>query len=325
MRKAFLAAAALATGLVTFYAAAVGPAAAEPANNGNGSAYGVSASGLIAVSPTITTSASQPPDTDAPVSSLVAVPLGGLAFDGTVSVNARAHQADDIVPETLTVPVVPCAGLACSEPVTLTPVNIAAIASAENVGLLFTAPEGTVAGTELDLLGQLTGELGGLLTASSISSEAVAKCVDGQPVFDAGFQVAGLGGLIGGVLSPALQIVLDLLFTLIGPGAALSSIVSIAPGVVTLFPDGIAIDGAVISVPLLDQVITVAHSEVHMAADCTVVAPPTTAPPRGPGGPRGRLASTGSETPFLPIGVGLVALALVGAGVVRRSRKTATQ
>ncbi|MGI9022452.1 MAG: hypothetical protein ACR2HV_04325 [Acidimicrobiales bacterium] len=324
MRKAFLAAAALATGLVTFYAAAVGPAAAEPANNGNGSAYGVSASGLIAVSPTITTSASQPPDTDAPVPvpSLVTVPLGGLAFEALVSVNARAHQADDIVPETLTVPVVPCAGLACSEPVTLTPVNIAAIASAENVGLLFTAPEGTVAGTELDLLGQLTGALGGLLTASAISSEAVAKCVDGQPVFDAGFQVAGLGGLIGGVLSPALQIVLDLLFALIGPGAALSSIVSIAPGVVTLFPDGIAIDGAVISVPLLDQVITVAHSEVHMAADCTVVAPPTTAPPRGPGG---RLASTGSETPFLPIGVGLVALALVGAGVVRRSRKTATQ
>jgi len=311
----------LVTGLATFYAAAVGPAAAEPAKASTASAYGLSGSGLVAISPTITTSASAPPDTDAPVNNLLAVPLGGLAFDGTVSVNARAHTPDNITPELATVPNDP----GTSVPVTLADVNTAAIASAENVGLLFTPPPGTVEGTALSLLGQLSEAEGGLLTASAISSEAVAKCVDGQPVFDAGYNVAGLGGVVGGVLDPLVQVVLDLLLTLIGPDAALSAVISINPGVVTEFPDGIAIDGLQVSIPLLDQTIVIAHSEVHMAADCTVVAPaPSTTAARG-AGPGGRLASTGNETPFLAVGIGLVALAAIGGGVVRHGRRAKVQ
>ncbi len=324
MRKAFLAAVSLVTGLVTFYAAAAGPAAAEPARESRSAAYGLAAEGLIEIAPTITTESAFPPGGDnaisgnfgSPSPTLLTLPLGNLALAGAVGVVANSHQADDVVPESAIFPDDP----PTSSPVTLGPVNTRALAKTAGLGLVFTAPEGSI-----DPIAIALQALPGLLTADAVTSEAVARCVDGQPVFDVGYQVAGLGGLVGGILDPVVQGLLDLLLGLIGPDAVLSDIISIAPGVVTPLADGVAIEGLVISVPLLDETIVISHSEVHMAADCTVItAPPTSGPTTG-GPTSGRLASTGSDTPFLAIGMGLTAVALVGAGLVRRSRKAATQ
>jgi len=318
MRKAFLAAVSLVTGLATFYAAAAGPAAAEPARESSASAFGLAAEGLVPISPTIVTQANFPPGEDnanaGPTPSLLTLPLGNLAIAGVIGVEANAHQADDVAPTTTGVPDTP----GTSSPVTLAPVNTRALARTTGLGLVFSAPVGN-----LNPITTALAAIPSLLSVEAVTSEAVAKCVDGQPVFDTGFQVAGLGGLLG-VLDPVVQALLDTLLGLLGPGASLSSIIEISPGEVVSLPDGIGIAGLVIRLPLLEEEIVVSYSEVHMAANCTVITAPPTTPAR-PAGPGGRLASTGGETPFLAIGMGLVALSLVGAGVVRRSRKAATQ
>jgi len=287
MRRVVSAAVTTATCLATFIAAAAGPAAGEPASKSSANAYGLSAAGLLAISPTITTAAAQPPDQDAAAASpaggspsLLTLPLGTLALAGVVGVTANAHQADNITPELTAVPATP----GTSDPVTQLDDNSRGLAKTTGLGVVFQAP---TAGT-IDPIATALAALPGLVTADAVTSEAVAKCVNGAPVFETGFQVAGLGGLVGGVLNPIVQTLLTTLLSLIGPGAALSSIVSIAPGVVTQLPDGVAIDGLQVNVPLLNEKIVVSHSEAHMDANCKVVAAPPASGPGGPGGP-GRL------------------------------------
>ncbi|HEX3393988.1 MAG TPA: hypothetical protein VHS52_05625 [Acidimicrobiales bacterium] len=329
MRRVFSAAVTAATCLATFAAAAAGPAAAEPANTSSANAYGLSAAGALPISPLITTSASQPPDQDSSAASpagmspsLLTLPLGTLALAGVVGVDANAHQVDNITPELTAVPVTP----STSDPVTLVDDSSRGLAKTTGLGLVFTAP---TTGT-IDPIATALAALPSLLSADAVSSEAVAKCVDGQPVFDTGYQIAGLGGLVGGVLDPVVQALLNTLLGLIGPGAALSSVISIAPGVVTQLPDGVAIDGLQVSVPLLNETIVVSHSEAHMAANCTVAAPPASVAPTppaatsGPGAATGSLATTGSDLPFLPLGLGLVVAGVIGSAIVVRSRREQT-
>ncbi|MGI8776690.1 MAG: hypothetical protein ACR2LJ_04735 [Acidimicrobiales bacterium] len=326
MRRVVSAAVTTATCLATFIAAAVGPAAAEPARKSSANAYGLSAAGLLAISPTIPTAATQPPDQDSAAASpagqspsVLTLPLGTLALAGVVGVTANAHQADNITPELTAVPTT--AGT--SDPVSQLDDNSRGLAKTTGLGLVFQAP---TTGT-IDPIATALAALPGLLSADAVTSEAVAKCVNGAPVFETGYQIAGLGGLVGGVLDPIVQTLLNTVLGLIGPGAALSSIISIAPGVVTQLPDGVAIDGLQVNVPLLNETIVVSHSEAHMDANCTVVAAPPTSAPRagGPGGGgSGRLASTGAELPFLPLGLGLVIAGMVGTAVVVRSRRGQT-
>jgi hypothetical protein len=312
---------AVAVALAVTFAMATGPAAADPANNSSASAYGLSATGLIPISPTITAEASQPPDEDVvETPQLLEVPLGGLALAGVVGVDAHAHQADDIVPVTAAVPATP----GTSDPVILTGVNAQGLAKTAGASLVFSDPGG------LDpvrvLLAQISSALGGLLGADAVVAEAVATCVNNQPVFETGYQVAGLGGLVGDVLDPVVQQLLSTLLGLLGPDAVLSSVISIEAGRVTPLADGVAIDGLVVSVPLLNQEIIISHAEAHMQANCAV-APPEPPQPTGPGAiaPRGdvaapaaSLAVTGSEVPYLPIGAGMVAAAFLIRYVVRR-------
>ncbi len=322
MRKAFLAAMALVTSMATFYTAAAGPAAAEPANADSALAYGLSATGTVPISPTITTISAFPPGGDNNADgnfntlppTLLTVPLGSLALAGAVGVIANSHTADDITAE-LNPTIAPDAA-PTSSPVTLDPVNTRALAKTAGLGVVFTAPPGSLNAVAIALQA-----IPSLVSADAVTSEAVAKCVDGKPVFDTGYQIAGLGGIVGNILDPTVQALLDTLLGLIGPGTLLSAVISIAPGVVTPLADGVAIDGLQISIPLLNEILVVSHSEVHMPADCRVV---VAAAPTGPGpvaGVGGRLATTGSETPFLPLGMGMVALAVVGGGAVRRSRR----
>ena len=320
MRKSLLAAISLVTASLTLFAAGIGSAAADPASTASASAYGLSASGALPIAPTITTAAAQPPgqDTEAagPPPALLTVPLGTLALAGAVTVNANAHQADDITPS-LNPTAIPDAA-PTSNPVALAPVNSRGLAKTAALGVAL-----TTADPNINLALTLLQEAQGLLTADAVTAEAVARCVNNQPVFETGYQVAGLGGIVGGVLDDTVQGLLNTVLGLVSGDplapAPLSSIISITPGVVTPLPDGIAIDGLRISVPLLNETIVISHAEAHMPPGCGVAPPTTVAPPRG------TLAATGEDTPLLPIGAGLMGAAVLGYTVVRRSRRTAAQ
>jgi hypothetical protein len=333
MRKTLLAAVSFATSLATLFAASAGPAAADPARASAASAYGLSASGLLPISPTITTSSAFPPGGDnnanAPLSTvpptLLTVPLGTLVLAGAVGVTANAHQADDITPALVGVPNQPCGGTNCSEPTSQTPDNTRGLAKTAGLGVVFNPNPANIPGGQAaaDAITTLMQRLGGLVTADAVTAEAVARCVNNQPSFDVGFQVAGLGGLVGGIVNSALQPALDVVIGLVGPGAPLSSVVSVTPGVTTLLADGVAIDGLRVDIGLLNVHLAISHAEAHMPPGCGVA---VAKPPTGPGGvaPAGRLASTGSDVPFLPLGLGLVGAAVLTGGVARRSRRRAT-
>ncbi|MCA1675504.1 MAG: hypothetical protein LC799_26055 [Actinobacteria bacterium] len=319
MRKAIMAAVAL-----TFASfAPVGPASADPARVSSASAYGLSATGLVSISPTILTDpcCAQPPDSDIIVPpKLVNIPLGSLALAGVVGVDAHAHRADDLVPQLAGVPTTNL----LSEPTTLVGNNAQGFAKTAGAALVFNA--GTNPDPITTALALLLNETGGLLGADAISAEAAAKCVNGAPVFDTGFQIVGLGGLVGAPLNPLAQTLLGAVLALLPEGSTLSSIISITPGEVIPLPDGIAINGLRIRVPLLNEDIIISHAEAHMPTNCAVevAAQPTGPGPVAPVGPRGQLASTGSNVPFLPIGLVMVTMAAVGTGIARRSRRTST-
>lgn len=304
------------------------PATADPASSSSASAYGASASGLLPISPTITASASQPPDSDvSKPPALLTIPLGGLALSGTVGADAHAHQADDIQPVTAALPVV----ANVSDPVAAGGYNSEGLAKTEGLAVVFSDPAGT--DPVRTLLAQLSTAAGGLVGADGVTAEAVAKCVNNQPVFETGFEVAGLGGLVGNALNSTVQTLLTTLLGLLGPNAALSSVVSIQAGRVTQLTDGVAIDGLVVSVPLLNEQIVVSHAEAHMPGNCGV-APPSTIQPTGPGpvaplgnvapaaaAPQGSLATTGSNVPFLPIAAVLLGVAFLLRVSTRQRRQ----
>ncbi len=317
MRKSLLAAVSLVTSSLMFFAAGVGPAAGDPTSAASAAAYGLSAAGAVTIAPTIVTGATQPPGDDnaagGPSPALLTVPLGSLALAGAITVSASAHQADDITPVLTGVPATPNT----SNPVTLTPVNARGLAKTAGLGLVLTSAD-PVLNVALTALQQVAG----LLTADSVTAEAVARCVNNQPVFETGYQVAGLGGIVGGVLDPTVQALLDTVLNLLGPGSTLGSLISISPGVVTQTATSVAIDGLQINIPLLQETIVISHAEAAMPAGCGVAAaPPTTVA----AGPFGTLASTGGEMPFLPIGAAMIGVAFVSYGVIRRSRQTASQ
>ena len=318
---------AVAVALAVSIALATGPAGGEAASSSSASAYGLSASGLVPISPTITASVSQPPDEDVTTPpQLVNVPLGGLALAGVVGVDAHAHQADNITPVLTDVP----ATANTSDPVLLTNVNAEGLAKTAGASVVFADPGG------LDpvrvLLAQISSAVGGLVGADAVVAEAVAQCVNNVPVFETGYQVAGLGGLVGDVLDPVVQGLLSQLLALLGPDAVLSAVVSVEAGRVTPLADGVAIDGLVVRVPLLNEEIVISHAEAHMQSNCGI-APPTTLKPTGPGAiapvggaaPSASLAATGSDVPYLPIGAGMLGAAvLVGYAVRRRASGSST-
>lgn len=305
---------AVAVALAVTIAVGMAPVSAEPASSSSGSSYGLSASGLLPIAPTITAAAAQPPDSDVvQPPALLTIPLGGLALSGTVGADAHAHRVDNL-PVVLG-GVTPTAN--AGDPTTLTPVNSQALAKTEGLSVLFSDPGGV--DPIRILLAELSTAVGGLVGADAVSAEAVAKCVNNQPVFETGYQVAGLGGLVGDLIDPLVQQLLDTILALLGPGSVLSAIVSVEAGRVTPLADGVAIDGLVISVPLLNQEIIVSHAEAHMTSNCGI-APPPTVQPTGPGGiaPRGQLttgalAATGSDVPFVPL-----AAVMIGAAFLLR-------
>jgi len=313
MRKIVVAMVALALPFV-----GAGPAAAEPARASSAAAYGLLATGTVPIGAQVPVAAAQPPDQDAADTELVEVPLGGLAFAGAVDVTANAHRADDITPLLAGIATTPLT----SNPVTIQGgANSRGVAKTTGAALVFTPPAGELDAVTL-AFSALADAAGGLLGADSITAEAVAKCVNGARTFETGFEIVGLGGLVGGVLDPVVQPLLDTLLALLPPGSTLASVISIEPGRVTQIPDGFAIDGLVVKVPLLMEEIVISHAEARMPAGDCRVAPPA-GPPTGPGdvAPTGTLAATGSSPLLLPVALGLLATAAGLRYLNRRSRR----
>lgn len=310
MRKVLTAALAMAV-----VVSAAGPASAEPARTSSAAAFGLAAAvlGTELVPPTPAVAVSQPPDTDLTlgdnVEATLPVDLPGLAVAGAVVAVGEAHQADDIQPA-LTVRVGEN-----SDAVDLTGVNSRGLASVTRLSLLGNIP----------LLDVLTTSLVAeqdLLSAGLIQAEAVAKCVDNQPVFDTGYNVVDLklaGADVGGI--PLNDLVATLLQTLNLPG-----VIEVVLGETGTLPEGgVFINALRISVPLLDADIVVGHAEAAMPRDCGI---PRPAPPTGPGpvAPLGTLAATGADFSMTP----LVAMALLGSALglrrltVRARRSSST-
>ena len=302
MRKVLTAAFATAVAL-----SATGPAWAEPARTSSAAAFGLQATvlGTQLVPPTPAVAVSQPPDTGLTlgdnVNATLPVDLQGLAVTGVVTAVGEAHRADDIVPA-LTAPVGEF-----SDAVTLTGVNSRGLARAENLTLVGNIP----------LIDVLAGQVAqqGLLNAGSVQAEAVAKCVNNQPVFDTGFNIVDLN--VAGAEIPLNDLVATLLSLLNVPG-----VISVVQGETGVLPDGgVFINALHVTVPLLGADIVVGHAEARMPANCGI-APP--APPTGPGpvapvasvaAPHGSLAATGGDFSMTPF----VAAAMLGGALgVRR-------
>jgi len=316
MRKVLTAGFAIAVAL-----SATGPASADPARASSASAFGITAalSGSAVIAPTPTAMAMAPPDANEDRSSTVPLTAGTLTLTGAVNAVAQARQADELL-VALTPTALAGAPAGSSEPITLTAPNTRAYGSAANASVLVSALPG-LPQNAFELIQSLGGSL---VTAGAVQAEAVAKCVNGAPQFDTGFNVVDLR--LAGTQIPLVGDLVTTLVDLLGPDNPLSGLVSITKGEVIPLADGVGINalrvrvlGAPGGTALLDVVI--GHAEVHMPADCAV-APP--APPTGPGpvAPVGNLAATGGDFSVTPI----VAMVLLGgAFAIRRLTVRARQ
>ncbi len=317
MRKVVVAMVALALPFV-----GAGPASADPARASAAAAFGLQATGTVPLGPLAPTAAAFPGGAanqtaaDAPVNEVLGLPLGSLALAGVVGSTSNAHLADDITPQLAGIEAV--ADIA--DPVTIPGgANARGLAKTTGVSLLLNTPAGAPA-TVLQLA-QLANEAGGLLAADAVTAEAVAKCVNGAPVFETGYQIIEAGGLLGAPLNDTLQGLLDTVLDLFeaeaGAPVPLSSLISIERGRVTRIANGIAIDGLVVSIPLLNETIVISHAEAAMPANCAVE--PPAQPPTGPGPVAPTLAATGGSDLILPVAAGML---LTGLGLRRLNRRS---
>ncbi len=292
MRKVVVAMVALAIPFV-----GAGPASADPARASAAAAFGIQASGLLAIPPTPTVAVSQPPDTGRTVNgnfnSTIPLDLGGLAVTGTVDAvgeAARESRLDAVVQ-----------GVQDGNN---------ARGFARTTGLQLLGDSDLVTAIGGDLLGT-----NGLLTATAIEAEAVARCVNNVPVFDAGFNILGLELAeldLGETLGPLLQ---QLLQTLNIPGVLEIDTPDTDPGLVAVGPESITITALRIRVLGTLEEINISQASAAMPANCAVEQP---GPPTGPGPIAPTLAATGTSDLMLPAALGLLA---TGFGLRRLNRR----
>jgi hypothetical protein len=249
--RAFLVVAILETGALL--AAAV-PAHAETAAASSATAVGLVSTGLLPLPPTPTITASQPPDSGEMRQALVDLPVPPLALTGTSTVVTEASRESRI--PTPAFPDLKPNALRRHVPVSET--NARAFARTEGLALVSTAPQAL----PLDLL------VTTLVTATAVESVAVARCVDGQALFDTDFNVSGLK-----VLGQDLG--LDALLLPVLTGLNMPGAISVIPGEAGRLPDGsgVFINGLHISIPVLNVDIVIARSEARMPAQCSPSAP----------------------------------------------------
>jgi hypothetical protein len=280
---------------------------AEPARASTGAAFGLSGSGLLPISPTPTAVATQPPDTDRQIlgqnfNSVLPLNLGGedssLAVTGTI--NAVAQAASEPRIETA---------------LDGNPDGVSARGFARVDGLSLLGDVNLLEALGLDL-----AEATDLLSAEVIQSEATATCVDGRPVFSTDSQIVGDLDPLDLNLGPALNDILGALLDTLN----IQGVLDIVRDESGVLPDGsgVFVNALRINVLGLEELV-IGHAEARMPADCRVppAAPPTTAAPAPRGG---ALAATGTELPFLPLGLGIVALGVILNWAVRRTTRRTT-
>lgn len=310
MRKALVAAMSMA-----IFLGAATPAFAqvpEPARASTGAAFGLSGSGLLPISPIPTAIATQPPDAEQRVlnqnvNSVLPVNLGGaessIAVTGVVNAEAQAASEPRI-----------------QSTLDGNPDGVSARGFSRVTGLSLLGDVALLEALGLDL-----AEAADLLSAEVIQAEAVAACVNGQPAFSTDSEVVGDLDPLGLDLGPALN---DILAALLG-ALNIEGVLEIVQNESGVLPDGsgVFVNALRINVLGLEELV-IGHAEARMPADCRVppAAPPATlaATGGGPGPGGGALAATGTELPFLPLGLGIVALGVVLNGVVRRTIRQTT-
>jgi hypothetical protein len=239
-----------------------GPAFASPLRTTNARAFGASidllGAGLIAPTPLAT--AGPGPGDDS--GNLLAVPLGTLVSDGTVS--ARAQTARESV---LTAGI-PATNLRVFSPNgSPRPANFNARAYGRVDGLVILADD-TVG---LPPAVEPVFDLGDVLSADVVHAEALVSCVDGVTTIVGGSQLAGVS-LLGTDLT---QLVDGTLNQVVSVGNTLLSLLGgsvIANEVVASGPDSLSLNALHVRIPnLLD--VTLAHAEVT-GATCEPVRRP---------------------------------------------------
>lgn len=302
MRKALVAATSMALFLgAPTPALAQGP---EPARASGASAYGITATGLLPISPTPVVAVSQPPDTGRVINGnfkgTIPLDLGGIAVNATINAAGEAAR-DPRLPATLDG----------------NPDGGSARGFARTEGLSLLGENTLLAALGLPL------DAPALLSASAVEAEAVAACVDGEAVFSTDSRVIGLDAPVLGIdLSGLDQAVRDVLLL------DIEGILEVVQDESGVLPDGsgVFVNALRINVLGTTEQIVVGHAEATMPDDCRVppAGPPTTASRRPGGGGGGSLAATGPEPPFLPLGLGLLALGVVLNGAVRRTARRTT-
>ena len=277
----------------------------EPARASAGAAFGLAGSGLLPISPTPAVAAAQPPDSDQQIlgqtfQSTIPLDLGGLAVNGTISAVAQAASEPRI-----------------QTALPGSPDGVSARGLGRTEGLSLLGDVDLLTALGLDPFGESA-----LLTATAVEAEATATCVSGQPVFTTDSRVIGLELLdidLGSeLLDPVLRELLGLL--------NIEGILEIVEGETGVLPDGgVFVNALRITVLGTLQELIIGHAEAKMPADCRVPPPATLAPiGGGPGPGGGALAATGTELPFLPMGLGIVALGAILNRVVRRTARRTT-
>lgn len=290
--------------------AGMGNAFGDQARASSAHSYGLEATGLLPIARTPTASAASPPDDSIERNAVLRVPAAALAVDANVVAKAEAHRDDSAVP--VLVPGRPQG--ASQDAITIERVNSRGYSSATTVRVLVRAlpttdcnldPELCIAAVEADL----------------IEAEAVARCVNNQPVFDTGYNLLNLRVLesidLATLVEPLLDTVLDLLGTE-GPVGSLN-LVNVNRGVKTTLADngqgaGEAITALEVKVLGDTEVIRIAHAEARMPRDCGVTTPP---PSPTPGA---RLAQTGGGGMSSLLGGSLLAGAVLMTIFVRKYR-----
>lgn len=222
-----------------------GPANASPLQSVSASASGLEVTGLLPVAPTPTVSTSFPPAADQSVeNSLVEVPLDPLAFAGVASVGVQTRLDTTLQPQL--------------------PDNRLTVKGGGALPDTFNARAvSRVAGVSIGATGPIDGILPELLPAlvgvGAVTSEALASCVGGRPVFASGSVIADDLTVLG----IALDIPVDNLANqVVDVTAALAGILEIKRNVVTETPNGINVIGLQVRVLSTGLVVNIAEAEV---------------------------------------------------------------
>lgn len=229
-----------------------GPAFASPLKSAVARAYGLSASGLLEIAPTPAPAvAGFPPEAAVQQADLLDVPVSPLVFSGTAVTAAATSRESTLQSSTFPGRYGGSAQLKADLQVQ----GGGTLPAAYNARA-YSKIEG------LRVLGDIEEITGvGLVDASAVEAEALVSCVDGRPVFVHGSSIVDLN--LGGspiVLNPLLGQVIDLV------GTPLAGILEIRRDVVTVTPEGIAVDALQIKILSTLEVVTLGHAEVQGSA-----------------------------------------------------------